>query len=67
MERTASTLALGLVLAAALSWLFGSVVEAVFVFLGDPTTYAGNVGGLAALVAFLLFCVYVLYRVIGGG
>jgi cbb3-type cytochrome oxidase subunit 3 len=66
MERTASTLVLGLILAAATAWLFGSAVRAVLRFLGESMRYAGDVGGLAALVAFLLLGAYVLFRVVLG-
>jgi cbb3-type cytochrome oxidase subunit 3 len=66
MERTASTLVLGLILAAATAWLFGSAVRAVLRFLGESMRYAGDVGGLAALVAFVVLGVYVVYRVARG-
>lgn len=66
MERTVSSLVLGLILAAALGWLFGSGVRAVLLFLGENARYAGDVGGLASLVAFLVIAAYVLYRLARG-
>lgn len=67
MERTASTLGLGLILAAAVAWLFGSGVRAALQLLGESGRYAGDVGGLAALAAFLLLAGYVLYEVVVTG
>ncbi|WP_255198576.1 hypothetical protein [Halorarius litoreus] len=64
MARNAWNLVLGLILAAAVAWLFGSGVRALLRFLGEAPRYSGNVGGLASLVAFLLLAVYVLYRFI---
>lgn len=66
MERTASTLVLGVILAAAVSWLFGSGVRALLWFLGESPRYARDVGGLAALVLFLLLGVYGVYWVVSG-
>lgn len=64
MDRTASGLVLGLILAAASAWVFGSGVRAVLRYLGEPMPYAGDVGGLAALATFILLGAYVLYRVV---
>lgn len=66
MERSVSSLVLGLILAAALAWLFGSGVRAVLRYLGESARYAGDVGGLASLVAFLVLAAYVLYRIARG-
>lgn len=63
MERTASTLVLGLILAAVVGWLVGSGVRAGLRFLGENARYAGDVGGLSALVVFIVLATYVIYRV----
>lgn len=67
MNGTASTVALGLILFAALGWITGGVVRVVLVFLGTAPGYAGDVGGLAALVTFVLLVTYGGYRLVFGG
>lgn len=67
MDGTASTVALGLILFAAMAWITGGVVRVVLVFLGTAPGYAGNVGGLAALVTFVLLVAYGAYRLAFGG
>lgn len=59
---SAWTVVLVLVLAAVGAWLTGSVVRVVLGTLGYDPTYAGDVGGLAALVVFLVVVVVLAYR-----
>lgn len=54
MTRTVSMVALWGIVIAAVAWIAGSVTREVLVFLGDPRVWAGDVGGLVALVLFIL-------------
>jgi hypothetical protein len=53
---------LALLLAAVGAWLAGSVVRALATTVGYTSGYAGDVGGLAALVVFLLAVAGLAYR-----
>jgi hypothetical protein len=53
---------LTLLLAAVGAWLAGSVVRAALGAVGYAPAYAGDVGGLAALVGFLLVVAVLAYR-----
>lgn len=67
MARTATAVALGLVLFAALSWIVGGLARGALVSLGETPRYAGDVGGLVALATFLLLLAYGGYRLAFGG
>lgn len=67
MARTLWSLVLGFILAAAAAWLIGSGVRAALRYLGENAQHAADVGGLAALAAFLLLAAYVVFRVGIGG
>jgi hypothetical protein len=54
MYRRPSTYALVVVVFAASAWLVGSGVEVLLGVLGTDAAYAADLGGLSALVAFLL-------------
>lgn len=51
---SAWTVVLTLLLAAVGAWLVGSLLRAGLTAVGFDVVYAGDVGGLAALVVFLL-------------
>lgn len=57
MYRRPSTYALVVVVFAASAWLVGSGVRVLLGVLGADPAYAADVGGLSALVAFLLMSV----------
>jgi hypothetical protein len=54
MRRPPSTYALVVVVFAASAWVVGSAVRELLQFGGAEAQYAADVGGLAALAAFLL-------------
>lgn len=62
MAANVWTSVLVVILAAAASFALGSVVEFLLRMVGYPSSYAASMGGLVALVGFLLSVTVLAYR-----
>lgn len=62
VERSASLLVLYTVFLAVLAWFGGTVVRQALLASGTPAGRAGNIGGLVALVLFVLLATGAVVR-----